>query len=57
MLRTHIYKDLGFVPSGFYPTFESKLSNQFLTYTNYESARFGPSTEDFGDSDDDENEQ
>lgn len=52
MLRKPIYQNLGFKPSGFYPTFESKLSNQFLTYTNYESARFGPCTEDYGDSDD-----
>ena len=33
--------DLGFHPTGFYPTFESKLSNHLLTYTNYESKRFG----------------
>ncbi|RLN46524.1 hypothetical protein BBJ28_00013853 [Nothophytophthora sp. Chile5] len=38
----------------FRPTFESKLSNQFLTYTNYRSERFGVSTEDFGSSDDEE---
>ncbi|KUF82290.1 N(6)-adenine-specific DNA methyltransferase 2 [Phytophthora nicotianae] len=48
---TDIYADLGFTPSGFTPTFESKLSNQFLTYTNYRSERFGESTENFGDSD------
>lgn len=51
MLRKDIYEDLGFTPSGFTPTFESKLSNQFLTYTNYASERFGPSSEEFGDSD------
>ncbi|POM80409.1 N(6)-adenine-specific DNA methyltransferase, partial [Phytophthora palmivora] len=51
MLRKDIYADLGFTPSSFKPTFESKLSNQFLTYTNYRSKRFGESTEDFGDSD------
>ncbi|CAK4611710.1 hypothetical protein LEN26_017847 [Aphanomyces euteiches] len=49
MLRKDIYKDLGFIPSGFIPTFESKLSNQFLTYTNYTSERFGPCDEDFSD--------
>ncbi|KAG6616361.1 N(6)-adenine-specific DNA methyltransferase 2 [Phytophthora cinnamomi] len=54
MLRKDIYADLGFTPSGFTPTFESKLSNQFLTYTNYCSERFGESTEDFGSSDDEE---
>jgi hypothetical protein len=52
MLRKDIYADLGFTPSGFTPTFESKLSNQFLTYTNYRSERFGESAEDFGASDD-----
>ncbi|KAL4161043.1 hypothetical protein PRNP1_001600 [Phytophthora ramorum] len=51
MLRKDIYADLGFTPSGFVPTFESKLSNQFLTYTNYHSERFGESTEGFGSSD------
>ncbi|KAG7399822.1 EEF1A lysine methyltransferase 1 [Phytophthora boehmeriae] len=54
MLRKNIYADLGFKPSGFYPTFESKLSNQFLTYTNYSSERFGENKEEFGDSDDEE---
>ncbi|KAF0686353.1 Aste57867_21855 [Aphanomyces stellatus] len=49
MLRQDIFKDLGFTPSGFVPTFESKLSNHFLTYTNYESDRFGPCTETFSD--------
>ena len=34
--------DLGFVPTGFYPTFESKLSNHLFTHTNYKSKRFGP---------------
>lgn len=52
MLRKDIYADLGFTPSGFAPTFESKLSNQFLTYINYASERFGASSEDFVDSDD-----
>lgn len=32
----------------------SPSSNQFLTYTNYRSERFGESTEDFGTSDDEE---
>ncbi|CAH0480667.1 unnamed protein product [Peronospora belbahrii] len=52
MLRKEIYAELGFTPSGFTPTFESKLSNQFLTYTNYSSDRFGESNEEFEDSDD-----
>ncbi|RQM08942.1 hypothetical protein DD237_008322 [Peronospora effusa] len=51
MLRKDIFADLNFTPSGFTPTFESKLSNQFLTYTNYVSDRFGESTENFEDSD------
>ncbi|CAI5741990.1 unnamed protein product [Hyaloperonospora brassicae] len=54
MLRQDIDANLGFKPSGFTPTFASKLSNQFLTYTNYTSDRFGPSAEDFGDSSGDE---
>ena len=53
-LRHDMYANLGFTPTGFTPTFESKLSNQFLTYTNYVSDRFGESTEDFADSDDDD---
>lgn len=51
VLRKQIYAELGFTPSGFVPTFESKLSNQFLTYTNYRSERFGESTDDFENSD------
>jgi hypothetical protein len=39
--------DLGFTPTGFYPSFESKLSNQLLTYTNYKSERFSECTEEF----------
>lgn len=54
MLRQDIEANLGFKPSGFTPTFESKLSNLFLTYTNYTSDRFGQSAEDFGDLDGDE---
>ncbi|CAI5723822.1 unnamed protein product [Peronospora destructor] len=57
MLRKDIYANLGFTPSGFTPTFESKLSNQFLTYTNYISDRFGESTEDFEDFDDEKRAQ
>uniref|UniRef100_A0AAV1U3F4 N(6)-adenine-specific DNA methyltransferase 2 n=1 Tax=Peronospora matthiolae TaxID=2874970 RepID=A0AAV1U3F4_9STRA len=52
MLRKEMHANLGFTPSGFTPTFESKLSNQFLTYTNYLSDRFGKSTEDYDDSGD-----
>ncbi|KAI9921370.1 hypothetical protein PsorP6_001328 [Peronosclerospora sorghi] len=52
MLRKAIYTELGFKPSGFIPTFESKLSNQFLTYTNYRSDRFGECLEDLSESDD-----
>ena len=52
MLRKEMYANLGFTPSGFTPTFESKLSNQFLTYTNFLSDRFGKSTEDYDDSGD-----
>ncbi|RHY72066.1 hypothetical protein DYB34_011967, partial [Aphanomyces astaci] len=52
MLRKDIFHDLGFTPCGFVPTFDSKLSNRFLTYTNYTSTRFGPCEEDFSDSDD-----
>ncbi|RHY19346.1 hypothetical protein DYB25_009848 [Aphanomyces astaci] len=51
MLRKDIFHDLGFTPCGFVPTFDSKLSNRFLTYTNYTSTRFGPCEEDFSDSD------
>ncbi|CEG38745.1 n-adenine-specific dna methyltransferase 2 [Plasmopara halstedii] len=51
MLRKQIYTELGFTPSGFVPTFESKLSNPFLTYTNYHSERFGKIAEVFDDSD------
>uniref|UniRef100_A0AAV1U3T0 N(6)-adenine-specific DNA methyltransferase 2 n=1 Tax=Peronospora matthiolae TaxID=2874970 RepID=A0AAV1U3T0_9STRA len=42
LLRKEMKAELGFVPTGFYPTFESKLSNHLFTYTNYESKRFGP---------------
>ncbi|KDO30290.1 hypothetical protein SPRG_19836 [Saprolegnia parasitica CBS 223.65] len=51
ILRKDMKKDLGFTPSGFVPTFESKLSNHFLTYTNYTSKRFGPSTDDYSSDD------
>ncbi|RHY26005.1 hypothetical protein DYB32_007947 [Aphanomyces invadans] len=46
-----IAADLGFTPTGFVPTFDSKLSNRFLTYTNYASERFGRCDDDFSDSD------
>ncbi|OQR95225.1 N(6)-adenine-specific DNA methyltransferase [Achlya hypogyna] len=52
VLRKDMFKELGFTPTGFVPTFESKLSNHFLTYTNYTSERFGPCTEDFGNDSD-----
>ena len=42
LLRKEMKADLGFVPTGFYPTFESKLSNHLFTHTNYKSKRFGP---------------
>ncbi|EEY53906.1 N(6)-adenine-specific DNA methyltransferase 2, putative [Phytophthora infestans T30-4] len=45
LLRKEMKADLGFTPTGFYPSFESKLSNHLLTYTNYESERFGPCEE------------
>lgn len=45
LLRKEMKADLGFTPTGFYPSFESKLSNHLLTYTNYESERFGPCQE------------
>lgn len=48
-LRKDMLGDLGFTPTGFYPSFESKLSNQLLTYTNYTSERFGPTEEEFDD--------
>ena len=52
LLRKAMKADLGFTPTGFYPSFESKLSNQLLTYTNYESQRFGPCNEPEGEEDD-----
>ncbi|KAF4320903.1 hypothetical protein BBO99_00003708 [Phytophthora kernoviae] len=45
LLCKEMKADLGFTPTGFKPTFASKLSNHLLTYTNYESRRFGPSQE------------
>ncbi|KUF82291.1 N(6)-adenine-specific DNA methyltransferase 2 [Phytophthora nicotianae] len=51
LLRKEMKADLGFTPTGFYPSFESKLSNHLLTYTNYESERFGP-CEEPGDEED-----
>ncbi|TDH67226.1 hypothetical protein CCR75_001603 [Bremia lactucae] len=44
-LRKEMKAELGFTPSGFYPGFQSKLSNHLLTYTNYKSERFGPCKE------------
>ncbi|EQC27721.1 hypothetical protein, variant 2 [Saprolegnia diclina VS20] len=41
--------ELKLVPSGFVPTFESKLSNRLTTYINYESERFGPCDHTFDD--------
>ncbi|KAH7462962.1 hypothetical protein KRP22_001574 [Phytophthora ramorum] len=46
LLRKEMRADLGFTPTGFYPSFESKLSNHLLTYTNYASERFGPCEEE-----------
>ncbi|KAF0684332.1 Aste57867_23683 [Aphanomyces stellatus] len=40
-LREAMFEELGLTPSGFVPTFESKLSNRLTTYINYESDRFG----------------
>ncbi|CAK4608389.1 hypothetical protein LEN26_017001 [Aphanomyces euteiches] len=41
-LRDVMREELGLEPSGFVPTFESKLSNRLTTYINYDSERFGP---------------
>ncbi|OQS05162.1 peroxisomal multifunctional enzyme [Thraustotheca clavata] len=49
VLRKDMFKELGFTPTGFIPSFESKLSNHFYTYTNYTSGRFGKCTENFSD--------
>ncbi len=40
-LREAMAEELGLTPSGFVPTFESKLSNRLTTYINYTSERFG----------------
>ncbi|CEG38744.1 n-adenine-specific dna methyltransferase [Plasmopara halstedii] len=42
LFRKEMKADLGFTPTGFLPVFQSKLSNNLFTYTNYESKRFGP---------------
>ncbi|CAH0522009.1 unnamed protein product [Peronospora belbahrii] len=57
LLRKEMKANLGFTPTGFYPSFESKLSNHLFTYTNYESERFGPckEPEDDDEEDDDDN--
>ncbi|RHY11752.1 hypothetical protein DYB28_012417 [Aphanomyces astaci] len=40
-LKEAMADELGLTPSGFVPTFESKLSNRLTTYVNYSSERFG----------------